>query len=268
MIGLLPLRNLTNEDLEAAGLGGKVREACPQAPAPPAPSSALVQQSRVLAISPSSALELRTTPVVISGNFVERVIGIKINGAALPAGSWTQNSEEISFEMPAKSLGLYVIQIDNGVVPSLRELNFTFILAAKEEMKNEIFLPKVNQGSDTSTATIVPDVKKPLQKTLKTKIFFNMGSSALNASETKKLRSFARLIAGLGSSIKISVTGYAQPTPGSERTDQALSKRRASSVAIALQRFGVNTKVIYAGAGRTLINKPTSRYVEIVADNK
>jgi outer membrane protein OmpA-like peptidoglycan-associated protein len=89
----------------------------------------------------------------------------------------------------------------------------------------------------------------------------------VKSANIKQLRSLAQQIAGLGRSITIRVTGYAQPTPGSEATDGALSRRRAAAVAQILRKLGVNTKVIYVGAGRAAINNAKSRYVEIVAAN-
>jgi outer membrane protein OmpA-like peptidoglycan-associated protein len=99
-------------------------------------------------------------------------------------------------------------------------------------------------------------------------MYFDLGSSAINMTNSNTLKNLAKRISGLGASIKISVTGFAQPTPGSEKTDLALSKRRAASVAKTLRNFGVNTKVTFAGAGRALKNVPSSRYVEIVVTNK
>ena len=108
----------------------------------------------------------------------------------------------------------------------------------------------------------------PLSSPLKLKIYFNMSSSKIDSENFIKLQGLAKSLANLGDKITISITGYAQPTPGSEATDGALSQNRAASVAKILRSFGVNTKVIYKGAGRAKANIPTSRYVEIVAVNK
>jgi outer membrane protein OmpA-like peptidoglycan-associated protein len=108
---------------------------------------------------------------------------------------------------------------------------------------------------------------KPLVKTLSLNIYFDMASYAVNTTNRAKLVALAKRIAGLGTNITISITGYAQPTPGSEATDGLLSKRRAAEVAKIMRKYGVNTKVIYKGAGRAAVNDASSRYVEIVAAN-
>ena len=82
-----------------------------------------------------------------------------------------------------------------------------------------------------------------------------------------KLQNLSSKIAGLGKEITVSITGYAQPTPGSEATDGVLSQHRAAQVAKVLRENGVTTKVSYVGAGRALVDSPSSRYVEIVVKN-
>ena len=99
-------------------------------------------------------------------------------------------------------------------------------------------------------------------------VYFDMASSVVKGANVNKLRALAAKIAHLGSKITISVTGYAQPTKGSELTDSVLSHHRAAAVAKILRALGVNTKIIYAGAGRAQATVAASRYVEIVVDNK
>jgi outer membrane protein OmpA-like peptidoglycan-associated protein len=128
-------------------------------------------------------------------------------------------------------------------------------------------LPTEPGGAETSTAeTPVVDVTAPLASKLRLKVYFDLASYKVTAASAAKLQTFAEKIVGLGSKIKISVTGYAQPTPGSEMTDGALSENRAIAVSKALKKFGVTTRVAYQGAGRAAVNIPSSRYVEIVVE--
>jgi outer membrane protein OmpA-like peptidoglycan-associated protein len=232
------------------------------------------QQSKVLSINPASAPELTQTTVVISGEFAETVVNILIGGVELPAGAWKQTQNQVSFTIPVKKAGSYSIQLYNGSIPLLEPLSFSFTLASESSVQTPITKPSPNSETEISkeigqtTNSVKPEASKPLQKTVVTRIYFDLGSSAINMASTNTLKNLAKRISGLGSSIKISVTGFAQPTPGSEKTDLALSKRRAASVAKALRNFGVNTKVTYAGAGRALKNVPSSRYVEIVVTNR
>ena len=127
---------------------------------------------------------------------------------------------------------------------------------------------EVPKPSDTTTVTAPPVVKGgPLESTLTLNVYFDMGSSRVYGSNLSKLQDLAKKLSGLGKEITISITGYAQPTPGSEATDGKLSEDRAAAVAKILRQFGVTTKVIYKGAGRATLNVPSSRYVKIVAAN-
>ena len=100
------------------------------APAPvalvAAPVPDPVQQSKITALSVSTAIAGTPTPVEITGSFVEKIRAIQINGVALPAGSWTQTASSVAFTMPGKSAGTYQIQLFNGSAPVLKVQNFTF----------------------------------------------------------------------------------------------------------------------------------------------
>jgi hypothetical protein len=85
-----------------------------------------IQQSKIAALSMSSAVAGTPSPIVISGSFIEKISAIQINGAPLAAGSWSQTATSVSFTMPAKSAGTYEIQLFNGAAPVLKSQSFTF----------------------------------------------------------------------------------------------------------------------------------------------
>jgi hypothetical protein len=85
-----------------------------------------VQQSKITALSSSTAIAGTPTPVEITGSFVEKIRAIQINGVALAVGSWTQTATSVAFTMPAKAAGTYQIQLFNGSAPVLKVQNFTF----------------------------------------------------------------------------------------------------------------------------------------------
>jgi streptogramin lyase len=85
-----------------------------------------VQQSKITALSVSTAIVGTSTPVTVSGTFVEKISAIHVNGVALAAGSWIQTSSSVAFTMPGKSAGTYQIQIYNGSAPVMKVQNFTF----------------------------------------------------------------------------------------------------------------------------------------------
>lgn len=94
--------------------------------AAPVPVPDPVQQSKITALSISSAIAGTPTPVVISGSFIEKISAIQINGVALASGSWSQTQTSVTFTMPGKSAGTYQIQIYNGSAPVMKVQNFTF----------------------------------------------------------------------------------------------------------------------------------------------
>jgi len=85
-----------------------------------------LQQSKITSISASTAIAGTSTPLVISGSFVEKISAIQINGVALAAGSWSQTATSVSFTLPGKSAGTYQIQLFNGSAPVLKVQSFTF----------------------------------------------------------------------------------------------------------------------------------------------
>ncbi len=92
----------------------------------PTPIPDPVQQSKISSIAPVTAVALTSTPVVVTGSFVEKISAIQINGVGLATGSWTQTSTTISFTVPGKATGIYSIQIYNGSAPVMTSQNFTF----------------------------------------------------------------------------------------------------------------------------------------------
>ena len=78
-----------------------------------------IQSSKILSISPNVANVGNSVPVVINGNFPEKIANISVNGAMLSPGSWSQTPGTISFLFTSKSEGPIQIQIFNGAAPLL-----------------------------------------------------------------------------------------------------------------------------------------------------
>ena len=249
----------------------------PSPPAPPTPPAAAqvnrVQQSNISIVVPTVVDEMNSTLISVAGKFPERIESIQINGQPIAAGSWIQTASTVTFTFPASAIGKYSVQISNGVSPALEDFVITVVSKAKTEAPVAVVTPKPSQSptpapipTSTPNSTNV-SASKPLKEKLILRAYFDLSSSMVKGSELRRLRALAKSIAGLGKSISVSITGYAQPTPGSEAYDQKLSKRRAAAVAKVLKSLGVNTNVKYLGAGRAKVNAASSRYVEIVASN-
>jgi flagellar motor protein MotB len=205
-------------------------------------------------ISSISSCQAATGPTTggstysISGSFVTPIFNVQVGGEILPQSSWVQTPTSVTITMPINAAGVVPIIIYNGQVPLLDGCQYTYV-------------------TPTSTQVTTPKSVQPLASSLKLRVFFRLSSSKITSAEKIKLKTFSAKIAGLGNKITITVTGYAQPTPGSEKTDGALAKARAAAVASYLRQAGVDTNVMYAGAGRAAINRASSRFVQILANN-
>jgi outer membrane protein OmpA-like peptidoglycan-associated protein len=115
-------------------------------------------------------------------------------------------------------------------------------------------------GNGTST--------KPLISPVVLKVYFDSLSHVVKGENLKKLELLAKSLSRFGNSITVTVTGYTQPSQAPKVFDKHLSQNRAAAVAKVLQKFGLNTKVIYKGAGRTAVNAASSRYAQVVASNR
>lgn len=82
------------------------------------------QRSLVTEISVVTSKAGVITPVIISGNFVERIVNISISGKMLASGDWVQTPSAISLKVPALTAGQYVIQLYNGSAPIMKSFNF------------------------------------------------------------------------------------------------------------------------------------------------
>ena len=95
----------------------------------PVPVPDPVQQSKILTISTKIAPFNTATPIVVTGNFTEKISAIQVNGVGLSAGSWVQTIETVAFIFQAKPAGIFSIQLFNGSVPVLAEQKVTVIPA-------------------------------------------------------------------------------------------------------------------------------------------
>ena len=85
-----------------------------------------VQKSSILSMTPTTAPAGAATTVTITGNFLEKVVSIHVDGVVLTTESWIQNSSTVIFTIPASPAGTYSIQLYNGSEPVLKEQSFTF----------------------------------------------------------------------------------------------------------------------------------------------
>jgi len=255
---------------------------------PPAPTSIPdpVQQSSISGITPNTSVPNPSLAVQILGTFIERVVNIDLGSVRLPAGSWTQSANSISLTIDASAIGNYSFTLYNGAVPILVSPAIavsnvaptnslpTIDTVTATNQTNSAPAPTKTSPTNSQNSPMNPATSGeskstgPLSGALVTKVFFDMGSYKVKGKNLDAVAALAPQIAGLGKEITIKITGYAQPTPGSEATDGALSEHRAAAIAQILRSAGVNTRVEYQGAGRAKVNLPTSRYVEIVATNR
>jgi outer membrane protein OmpA-like peptidoglycan-associated protein len=228
----------------------------------------------ISSISPVTGSTRGGTVVALSGNFNEnlcKVVNVSIDGTNLSSSAWSVTSTLLTIKMPAHDAGLVSIAVYNGCVPVLTTVNFTYVTTFIEELPAIVVTtpiaptPLSEELKPIIAIPVTPEVKGLPAGGLSRKIYFDLGSYQIKGKNINALKDFVSKIAELGNLINLKVTGYAQPTPGSESTDGVLSENRAAAVAKMLRTFGVNSKVTYKGAGRAKINTAASRYVEVIA---
>jgi uncharacterized repeat protein (TIGR02543 family) len=188
--------------------------------------------------------------ITIAGKFVTSITNILVDGSYLAPTSWSQSATGVTITMPAHRAGATSLQIFNGQAPVLNPCGYLYVDAAP---------------APTATPTPPSAPTPTLDNGIKLRVYFEMASFTVKGPNLTKLVDLASKIKGLGKKITITVTGFAQPTPGSEMTDSKLSADRANAVAKILRSKGVTTTLTYKGMGRATANVASSRYVEIVA---
>jgi hypothetical protein len=85
-----------------------------------------VQKSSITSMMPRTSPAGAATTVTITGNFLEKVISIHVDGVVLPTESWIQETSTVTVTIPGSIAGTYSIQLYNGSAPVLKEQIFTF----------------------------------------------------------------------------------------------------------------------------------------------
>lgn len=85
-----------------------------------------VQKSSITSMAPTTAPAGAATTVTITGNFLEKVVSIHVNGVVLPTESWIQETSTVTVTIQGSITGTYSIQLYNGSAPVLKEQSFTF----------------------------------------------------------------------------------------------------------------------------------------------
>lgn len=115
-------------------------------------------------------------------------------------------------------------------------------------------------------------VKKEVEKVgvaVPQSIFFNCGSAKVTSKkETVNLQAIAEA-AKANSDLKVYVTGYADSATGSASLNQALSEKRAATVASQLEELGVSrSQMVVEGKGGVADLNPTSHNRRVVVECK
>jgi Putative Ig domain len=101
--------------------------AIPAAPSPPIPVPDPIQQSKITSISPISITSNSPSLITLSGNFVEKISAIQVDGVGLAPGSWKQTTDTVSFRVLPRSAGNCSIQLYNGSAPVMNALTLSVV---------------------------------------------------------------------------------------------------------------------------------------------
>jgi len=115
-----------------------------------------VQLSKVSGIAAGANSSSASTPVVIQGNFVERVTNVQVNSRFLPEGSWVQTPTSISFTLGANAAGTFQVQLYNGSAPVLptQSITLSALIAKPTELSSSTAATSpATPVNSTTTAT-------------------------------------------------------------------------------------------------------------------
>jgi outer membrane protein OmpA-like peptidoglycan-associated protein len=107
-----------------------------------------------------------------------------------------------------------------------------------------------------------PVVPAPTVVTSKQKVYFAMSSFALNAKAKADLTKLAKKALAAGSSFKVTVVGFTQPT-SKDPNFKTLANNRAKAAANFLRSLGVKGIYSITGVGQAPRNVASSRYAEV-----
>lgn len=107
-----------------------------------------------------------------------------------------------------------------------------------------------------------PTEPAPTVITSKQKVYFAMSSFALNAKARADLTNLANKALAAGTSFKVTVVGFTQPT-AKDPNFRTLANNRAKAAANFLRSLGVKGSYSITGVGQAPRNVPSSRYAEV-----
>lgn len=118
--------------------------------------AAPIQKSLIYSITNSNPRLSGSYALEISGNFVEKISNISLDGILLGISSWTQESEKLIISAPFQKVGKHEIQIFNGSVPLLPVQVFMITNAdpTSAEAKKEVL------NSRLSKSTVVKCIRR------------------------------------------------------------------------------------------------------------
>ena len=102
----------------------------------------------------------------------------------------------------------------------------------------------------------------PTVITSKQKVYFALSSFALNAKAKADLTNLANKALAAGTSFKVTVVGFTQPT-AKDPNFKTLANNRAKAAANFLRSLGVKGSYSINGVGQASRNVPASRYAEV-----
>ena len=114
-------------------------------------------------------------------------------------------------------------------------------------------------------AVVVPPTPvepAPTVITSKQKVYFAMSSYALDAKAKADLTKLAKKALAAGSTFKVTVVGFTQPT-AKDPNFKSLANNRAKAAANFLRSLGVKGSYSITGVGQAPVNIASSRYAEV-----
>jgi hypothetical protein len=87
--------------------------------APQVTADVPVQQSSITSSSVSAPDKNMNVTIKVTGNFIEKILNVDVNGRGVSGETWTQDATTVTIKVPATASGKYLVQLYNHSAPIL-----------------------------------------------------------------------------------------------------------------------------------------------------
>lgn len=172
----------------------------------------------------------------------------------------------VAIVIPGRPVETIVTTTTQISVPAVPGTNYSFSVIAigDAQLISPVSEVAMNLPEAVKPVAPTPDVPVVVGRVIssKQKVYFKLSSAILDSASKSALKKLASKALKAGSSFKVSIVGFTQPTK-SDPNFEKLSLDRAKAAANFLRSLGVKGVYLVQGKGQAPRNVPKSRYSEV-----